>query len=235
MHSASSLTGQRILVVGATGGIGTALCRDLSALSARFAVVGTRAEAVSALVSETGAEAGWAVDATDESQMEQLFAEVERVFGGLDVLINLVGYSVPHAVADLDAAGYERLMDVNVKSTFLSCHFALALFPETGGRIVNVGSMAGLRPNGVAPLYCAAKAAVAMFTDALAIQVADRGIQVSSVTPGGVDTGFWGDRPVDRGALLAAEDVAVALVNVLTQPSHVLTRNVVLESAARRS
>ncbi|MFD0663350.1 SDR family oxidoreductase [Thermocatellispora tengchongensis] len=237
----TTLRGRRIVVTGATGGIGTELCTLLARAGARLALTASSPARLAALVSGLAraepAEAPIhrAADITDEAEVSAFFKEVGDRWGGADALVNLAGRADPGRIADTTAEAFHRGLDVNLAGTFLSCkHFVPLVHPGTGGLVVNVASMAAKRANPVAPLYCAAKAAVAMFSEAFALQVRERGIRVTTVNPGGVDTAFWGDRAVDRTRMLAAVDVAEVVVFVLTRPPYMSVHDISFESAGRR-
>ena len=129
-------------------------------------------------------------------------------------------------------ADYKLILDVNLMGTFLCAkHFIPLVDPERGGQIINTASMASKRANPNAPVYCAAKAAVAMLSQGLALQLKEKSIRVSTLNPGPTNTvGFWGDRPVPRDKFLRPEDVAQVVRFILGQPPHVLVHEVCFES-----
>ncbi len=174
-----------------------------------------------------------AADFTTEGDAEAFYAEATGSLGRLDAVVNLAGTSIPGDVEKTSMETFDRVMAVNVRSTFLSCKHALPHLRDQDGLIVNVGSLAGLRPNAAAPLYCTAKAAVAMFTRAFATQVEDRRLRVTNLTPGGTDTPFWGDRAVNRAALMSSDDVVDTIMFVLSRPAHVVVHDLQFESTGR--
>ncbi|MFE1440192.1 SDR family oxidoreductase [Streptomyces sp. NPDC058739] len=229
-HDEGVLAGRRIAVVGATGGIGRALVDRLAGQGARVAAAGTSPERLEHLKAAHPSVFVSAADLTKESDAEAFYAGVSRSLGRLDAVVNLVGASVPGDIAKTSADTFDQVMAVNVRSTFLSCKHALPHLRDRDGLIVNIGSLAGLRPNPAAPLYCVAKAAVAMFTRAFATQVKDRRVRVTNLTPGGTDTPFWGERAVDRAALMSSEDVVDTIMFVLSRPAHIVVQDIQFES-----
>ncbi|MFD8153114.1 SDR family oxidoreductase [Streptomyces sp. NPDC059720] len=232
-QGAGAMAGRRIAVMGATGGIGRALVDRLVAQGGQVAAAGMSHERLEQVRATHPQVLARATDVTDEGDVEAFFAGARRSLGPLDAVVNLVGASVPGDVATTSVETFDRLMSVNVRSTFLSCKHALPSLRDHDGLIVNVGSLAGVRPNPAAPLYCTAKAAVAMFTRAFATQVQDRRVRVTNLTPGGSDTPFWGDRAVDRAALMASDDVADAILFVLSRPAHIVVHDMQFESTGR--
>lgn len=216
------------MITGATGGIGQALTRTLSAGGARMAVTGRSADALSDLAKSDGVLLAKAADITDEDEVSDFVQSAAQTLGGVDALVTLAGKSVPGPIAEASLDDYRDVMGGAVTGTFLACkHIMDTMHP--GGLVINVGSMAGVRPNATAPLYCTAKAAASMFTQAFGMQAAERGIRVSLLNPGGVDTPFWGDRPIDRSKLLSADDVVQSVLFLLELPDHVVVRDLQFE------
>jgi len=231
-----SLRGKVAILTGAAGGMGEELSRALAAEGMRLILSSRSAdklEAQAAALRGEGAEAtACSADVTREDEVERLFRTARDLYGSADVLINLAGLSIPAQVQEMTLEQYRTLMDVNVLGTFLCCkHFIPLVSADAGAQIINVGSMAAKRANANAPVYCTAKAAVQMFSQGLALQVKEKRIRVTTLNPGGTDTGFWGDRPVAREKLLQSSDVADAIVFVLKRPSHVVVHELAFESS----
>lgn len=223
------LGNRKVMITGATGGIGQHLTTALAGAGARVAVTGRDVRTLEELDALEQVVLARPADVTVESQIADFVVTADEALGGVDVLITLTGRSIPGPVDQMTVEDFDAIMAPTVRGTFLACKHALGVMGE-GGLIVNVGSMAGVRANGGAPLYCTAKAATVMFSEALGMQVADRGIRVSTVNPGGVDTGFWGDRPVNRAAMLSPADVTEAIMFLIGLPPHVIVRDLRFES-----
>ena len=209
---------------GRKGGIGAAIARKLAASGAHV-VVGDICAPVSELPN-TG-NAAWEelvgvsaacealgvwsvavrVDVTDAASVEALVGEAEKVFGRLDILVNNAGTAVGPAPIQYQAeAAWRRTLEINATGTFLCCQKALPLLVESGhGRIVNMASIAALRPKPNVGAYAASKAAVLALTKSLAQEVALQGVTVNAILPGDVDTEMkqWG---MQMEALLAGQD-----------------------------
>ena len=220
------------VVTGASGGMGRVICRMLAAEGGKLALCGNDAASMDALRAELPADVMTAVvDVTKEEEVAAFFDEVAARFGGADALINLAGLSIPAQIPDMAEADFDLTMNVNLKGAFLaSKHFAPIARPNA--QIVNMGSMAALRANGNAPVYCTAKAAVNMFSAGLQIQLAKRDIRVTTLNPGGADTPFWGNRKVDREKLLRASDVCDVMRFMLTCDPRVVFHELNFESFA---
>ncbi len=222
-----------ILIAGATGGMGKVLCRQLAEQDCKLALAGRKEDELAALKAELeaiGCEVMTAVtDVTVEDQVKEFVDAAVAVFGKLDALVNLAGISIPAKIWDTDEATYDRMLDVNLKGTYLMCKHFVPHAAENA-RIINIGSMAARRTNGNAPLYCVAKSALNTFSQGLALQVASRGIHVTTLNPGGADTPFWGDRPVKRDKMLQAQDVVDVILFVLSAHPRMAIHSVDFES-----
>ena len=220
------------VITGASGGMGSTISKMLAKEGARLALTSNDAAAMDALKQELPADAYTEIlDITDEAQVAAFFDKVKALFGGVDALLNLAGLSIPAQIPEMAEKDYDLTMDVNLKGTFLaSKHFAAIARPNA--QIINIGSMAALRANGNAPLYCTAKAAVNMFGSGLQIQLAKQDIRVTTLNPGGADTPFWGNRKVAREKLLQAADVCDVMRFVLTSDPRIAFHELNFESFA---
>ncbi|MCC7138633.1 MAG: glucose 1-dehydrogenase [Planctomycetes bacterium] len=189
----SSFAGRVVLVTGGTSGIGRALAVALGREGASVAVTGRRAElleATCAAVREAGGRALAIVgDQRDEAHAKDAVERTVAAFGGLDVLVNNAGVIGSGALETTTTAEWDRIFDTDVKGPFF---FLRAAIPHLKGRpganIVNLGSVAGIRPYGNLSVYCAAKAALDELTECLALELAPHGVRVNSVNPGVVVT-----------------------------------------------
>lgn len=211
-----SLIGRVALITGAGrgGGIGAAVARrlaqdgadvvlaDLCAPPTDLPHAGSgRWEELSALAGEVQALGVRAlplrVDVSDASSVQAMIAQVKETFGQLDILVNNAGVAVgPGPVIGMADEAWRRTLEINATGTFLCCKYALPLMLErgSGGRVVNMASIAAERPKPFVSAYAASKAAVLALTRSLAQEVAAFGVTVNAVLPGDVDTAMkqWG-------------------------------------------
>ncbi|MEP0321565.1 SDR family NAD(P)-dependent oxidoreductase [Bauldia litoralis] len=187
------LSDKRAIVTGAGRGIGQAICRALAAEGVRVAVADLDEGAANDLAGAIGQGAqGFKIDVRDRDSVESCFAAVETAFGGYDLLCANAGVSSMKLVVDLTDEDWDFNFDVNARGVFLTNQQAVRHFLATGneGVIVNTASLAAKWGAPWLAHYSASKFAVMGFTQALAREVADKGIRVNCVCPGFVRTGM---------------------------------------------
>jgi NAD(P)-dependent dehydrogenase (short-subunit alcohol dehydrogenase family) len=185
--------GKTAIVTGAGSGIGRATAIRLAVEGASVACLDVVAdnldETVEALAILGAKAVAYRCDVTDESQVHETVTAVAAALGRPAVLCNVAGIGTFAHTAELPLATWDRILAVNLTGTFLVSKAALAyMLAPPGGSIVNVASTSGLMGAAYSAAYCASKGGVVMFTKALAIEYADRGVRVNAVAPGGVDT-----------------------------------------------
>jgi len=181
------------LITGGGTGIGRACALQFSREGARVAVAGRRREPLAAVAAEIQAAGGQALsascDVAKSDQVERTIREVVAQFGALHVLVNNAGILHVGSVEETSEAEWDRLVDVNLKGTFLVSRAALPdLRKSGGGTIVNIGSVLGLVGMKKRAVYAAAKGGVTMLTKAMALDHAQEGIRVNCICPAIVET-----------------------------------------------
>ena len=219
------------LVTGGTRGIGFAVAQALLARGDAVVVTGTSDESAQRAEKALAAEAndatrvmGVTCDVRDRAAVQRAVATVVQRFGGLDVLVNNAGVGVGAPISALAEEEWHRLIDTNLTGIFHCCQAAIEpLKARGGGWIVNVSSLAGKNPFAGGAAYCATKAGVDAFSEALMQELRYDGIRVSYVCPGSVATGFSGRAP-ESGAewKLHPDDVARVIVDLLSHTARSL-------------
>ncbi|HWK30060.1 MAG TPA: SDR family NAD(P)-dependent oxidoreductase [Solirubrobacter sp.] len=235
------LDGTVALVTGASSGIGEATARALAAQGATVALAARRKDRLDALATELH---GLAIE-TDVTDREQAIAAVERTaaeLGRLDTVINNAGVMLLGPIVDAPVEEWDRMIRLNVQGLLYVAHAALPHLiraaerdPRRVADLVNVSSVAGRRVGAGGGIYQATKHAVGVFSEALRQEVTARHVRSSLVEPGATESELATHvreevranlSPVD--AKLAAEDIADAIVYIVTRPRHVAINEILV-------
>jgi len=233
----TKLNGKVCFITGGTSGIGKATTLKLLEDGASVFVMSRTQQDLDDLAQEASSPEHLSIfrgDVGAEADVEEAFRQCVTQFETIDVLVNNAGVGIPTTdLSAVDLETFDRMFEANVKGVFLCTREALKIMrPKNAGHILTVISMGGQRTNPVAPLYCASKFAARGLNSGLGDQVLKEGIKVTDINPGPVDTAYWGDRQVPREKFLKAEDVANVIHFVLTQPDHVLIREINFDNMA---
>ena len=208
-----------IVVVGATGGIGSVLTRKLANAGARLVLVARDKDKLVTLAEELSGEvAVIPTDITQPEQVDALFAEIIADFGQIDALVNAAGAGVMMPYGNLDPADLDAMLDVNLKGSFYTCQAAAELMQERkSGHICNVVGILGKHSMPMAAAYCASKYAVVGFSKCMAEELKRFGVKFTLFYFGGVDSPFWDNvsLKVDRQKMLSPETAASAIMYAL--------------------
>lgn len=216
-----------VLITGGTRGIGYAVAQSLLRAGNTVAVTGTTSDGVVRAereLSAIGSVVGITCDVRDAASAEAAVRTAVAKFGGLDVLVNNAGVGVGVPIAEMPHDEWHRIIGTNLTGVYNCCKAAIPhLRQRGGGWIINISSLASKNPFIGGAAYCASKAAVNAFSEALMQELRDDNIRVSYVLPGSVSTGFSGREP-GNGAdwKLHPEDVAQAILDVLNHPARSL-------------
>jgi NAD(P)-dependent dehydrogenase (short-subunit alcohol dehydrogenase family) len=207
------------LVTGAGRGIGRATALALAREGARLVVVSRSAAELDSLVSEiesVGAQGvAFAGDLRSRSACDAAVAAAVEHFGGLQILVNNAGVGSYDNVADTRDETWEDVIGTNLTAVFRLTRAAIPHLAQRGGQVVMISSLAGQNPIAGMATYCASKAALDHFAACLMLEVRPRGIRVTTIAPGSVDTSFGAPRAADTAWMLSAEDVARTVVDVV--------------------
>lgn len=181
------------LITGGASGIGAETARVFAREGALLAIADVNSQAADEMVAEIKDSGGQSiaveVDVTDSAQVAAAIAECVKAYGKLDILFNSAGIVIEGDVTDLAEDDWDKVMDVNVKGTFLMCKHAIPeMIRNGGGVIVNVGSIQSFSANSVSCVYTASKAAILTLTRNIAVKYADRNIRANTVCPGDCET-----------------------------------------------
>ena len=209
------------VITGASRGIGRAVAIAASARGARLGLIARSKDELDAVLAEVGGRGAVSVaDVARRDEIERALAEVEKALGPIDILVNNAGIGAYGAFADTEVDEFERIMRVNYLGTIYAMKAVLpGMIARKKGHIVNVASIAGRIGAPFEAAYSASKFAVAGLSEAVAIELGAKGIGVSIVNPGPVDTDFFSARghPYQRSTPkpVSAERVARDVIAVV--------------------
>jgi short-subunit dehydrogenase len=212
-----------IVVVGATGGIGSALSRKLAQEGARLVLVARDSSRLASLVSElpiTSQEQVLTVptDITQPSQVKTLMEKAIAKFGQIDALVNAAGAAVMKQYNKLEPADFDAMLELNLKGSFYTCQAAAEVMKDKRfGHICNIVGILGKHSMVMASAYCASKFGVVGFSKCMAEELKRYGIKFTLFYFGGVDSPFWdsANLKVDRSKMLTPETAANAILFAL--------------------
>lgn len=226
-----------IIITGASSGIGAATARALAPLGCNLVLAARSTERLNALAAELGANTlAVPTDVTIGAEVVQMVEKSVAHFGRIDVLFANAGIYIPGQVADGDPEAWANLMKVNVDGVFRCVHAVLPyLLAQKSGDILVTSSISGFIDIPWEPIYSASKHAIQGFVHTLRRQVAASGLRVGAIAPGRTANELWGvnskeeiDQRVAEHSSLRSEDVAEAVIFMLSRPPHVTIRDLVM-------
>ena len=180
---------KKVLITGATGGIGQALVKKFVSLNALVLATGTKNEKLDALKKEFPSINILKFDISDHSKIEEFIENVHSQMLGLDILINNAGINKDNLSLRMKEEEWQKVIDINLGSTFLLCKSAIKkMLKNKYGRIVNITSIVGHTGNLGQANYAASKAGIIGMTKSLAIEYAKKNITLNCVSPGFIKT-----------------------------------------------
>ncbi len=209
-----------VVVVGATGGIGSALTRKLAGEGTPLVLAARDNSRLATLESQLPTIDREQIltvptDITDPSQVETLMSKAVAQFGQIDVLVNAAGAGVMKQYNKVEPADLDAMLDLNLKGSFYTCQAAAEVMKEKkSGHICNVVGILGKHSMVMASAYCASKFGVVGFSKCMAEELKRFGIKFTLFYFGGVDSPFWDNvsLKVDRSKMLTPETAADAIL-----------------------
>jgi len=176
---------KKILITGATGGIGKALVKKFLSLEGNVLATGTKIEKLDALKKEFPKVNILKFDISEHSKIEEFIENVSSQLTGLDVLVNNAGINMDNLSLRMKDEEWKKVIDLNLGSTFFLCKYAIKkMLKKKYGRIVNITSIVGHTGNLGQSNYAASKAAIVAMSKSLAIEYAKKNITINCVSPG---------------------------------------------------
>lgn len=233
----NALYGKVAAVTGAASGIGLATAKAMLAAGAQVVLIDRADDRLKELCAELGEKAHPLVlDLMDGAAVSGMLPRILEQAGGLDILHVNAGSYIGGSVLEGDPDAWDRMLHLNVNAAFRCVHAVLPYMAERKtGDVVLTSSVAGVVPVVWEPVYTASKFAVQAFVHTVRRQVAPHGIRVGAVLPGPVVTALLDDWPKAKmeealasGSLMQPEEVAEAVLFMLTRPRGVVVRDLVI-------
>ena len=232
-----SLNGKVAIVTGASSGIGRAIAYELAGHGVKQVLTARSADRLAALAEDLDSES--LVVPADMTSPKDIHMIVERAiakFGRVDILLPNAGIYISGDVIEGEPDAWDQLISTNVTGVFRLVHAALPyLLSQKSGDILVTSSISGHQAIHWEPIYSASKHAIQSFVHGLRRQLRNTGVRVGAVAPGMVLNELWGitdpaeiDRKVAQAAGLRSEDVAEAIIFMLTRPRNVTIRDLVM-------
>jgi 3-oxoacyl-[acyl-carrier protein] reductase len=230
----SKLKGKVAVVTGASKGIGAAIAKSLAAEGASVVVnYASDAQGAHKVVGDIETKGGKAVavkgDVASAADVKQIFAETKKAFGAPDILVNNAGVFKFFPLEEVAEGEFHRQFNINVLGTLLATQEAAKHFGDKGGSVINLSSVVSDNPLPGSSVYAATKGAVDTLTQALAVELAGRGIRVNAIAPGGTET--EGSRAMGMvGSAMEKDIVSRTPLGRLGQPDDIARVAVFLAS-----
>jgi NADP-dependent 3-hydroxy acid dehydrogenase YdfG len=239
------LTGRRVLVTGASSGIGAATCRAIVACGGSVAMLARRKERLDELCGQLGSTAvGFPCDVTDLAALERAVSNAADALDGLDGVVAVAGQTMAGSIVSGVPEQWRSLVDLNLVGPLATVHYALKWFGATGRRdVVLMGSAGAITPLPATAIYGATKRGLRAAYESLRLELARAGINVSIVMPGMIDTEgltldsivIDGEPPVDETPMFAADtgpaspaSVASSIAFMMSLPEGIAINELVL-------
>jgi len=184
-----NLKGKKILITGATGGIGNSLIEKFDNLGSKIIASGTNEEKLKNLKKNYPNIGVEKFKLDDHDKIEKFIDSASKQLDGLDILVNNAGITLDNLSIRLSEEHWKRVLDINLTSTFLMCKHAIKkMLKNKYGKIVNITSIVGHTGNLGQANYAASKAGIIAFSKSLAIEYAKKNININCVSPGFIKT-----------------------------------------------
>ena len=225
---------KKILITGATGGIGSSIVKKFSDLEGTILATGTKTEKLDDIKKKFPKVLVKKFDISDHSRIEEFIENVSLELGGLDILINNAGVNIDNLSLRMKDEEWKKVIDVNLTSTFLlSKHSIKKMLKNKFGRIINITSIVGHSGNLGQANYSASKAGIIGMSKSLAIEYAKKNITINCVSPGFIETSmtkniaekvrlFLTSR-IPMGRLGTGEDVSNCVAFLSSESSSYIT------------
>ena len=225
-----NLKDKKILITGATGGIGNSLVETFNNLGSKIVATGTNQEKLVKLKKKFPNIIIERFKLDEHDKIENFVNEVDQKLGGLEILVNNAGITMDNLSIRLTEENWKKVLEINLTSTFLMCKFSIKkMLKKKYGKIVNITSIVGHTGNFGQANYAASKAGIIAFSKSLALEYAKKNININCVSPGFIQTEMTEQineefkksliSKIPSGTLGKAEDVSNCVVFLASEMS----------------
>ena len=184
-----NLKNKKVLITGATGGIGNSLVKKFNDLGAKIIATGTNEEKLSSIKKDFPSVETERFKLDEHQKIEKFIESIDKKLNGLEVLVNNAGITLDNLSIRLTEENWKKVLDVNLTSTFLMCKYSIKkMLKKRFGKIINITSIVGHTGNLGQANYSASKAGIVAFSKSLAIEYAKKNININCVSPGFIKT-----------------------------------------------
>lgn len=219
------------VVTGASQGVGLEICRRLITLGWQVIGLARSEKRLAAAKNQLGdGFSFYTADISKAASVQNVFTTIAKQKGEVQLLINNAAVFKMKPLTEFSVAEVEQMIDTNLKGTIFTTMEALKLM-RPGARIVNIASVSATHGIKNQAVYCASKYGVDGFSEALNQETIERGISLTTICPGGIDTPLWNagnPYPGDKSRLLSPGDVAEAVAYVVQLPQRVVLKKMTL-------
>ena len=184
-----NLKNKKVLITGATGGIGSSLVKKFTDNGSIVLATGTKEEKLNSLKNKFSNIYIEKFNLAEHKNIESFIEDASNKLGGIDVLVNNAGMNLDNISIRLTEENWKKVLDLNLTATFLMCKFAIKkMLKNKSGKIINITSIVGHTGNLGQANYAASKAGIVAFSKSLAIEYAKKNININCVSPGFIKT-----------------------------------------------
>lgn len=184
-----NLKDKKVLIVGATGGIGSSLTKSFANAGAILGLASKDSEAMDKIANEVNAKHVYTIDLSDLNGLESFIEKADTEMGGIDVMLCNAGITKDSLSMKMKTEDFQKVIDINLTSTFiLNRDMAKKMMRRKNGRIINTASIVGVMGNPGQANYVASKAGMIGMTKSIALEYASRGITINCIAPGFIKT-----------------------------------------------
>lgn len=228
------IANRKVLVVGATGGIGQETVKLLQGSQAKVFITGRDSEKLKQLATENNIAANqvFQMDVTDESDVQRVAAEIHQQIDKIDILVNAAGIGIIKPLEELTSEEFSKTIDTNLKGAFyLFKAFLPPMKAAKKGLIINLPGVLGKTPMAGAGAYAASKYGLNGLTKSIREELRRTDIRITNIYLGGTDTPFWDDidMRVNRDKFVTAKEAARAIWFLCQQPNSGVVSEMVLQ------